>query len=181
MSQMGFVKYKYLTHFSQPVHNRIIYRSINDHKLCRLLEIGIGDAERAMNMIAVARRASPDVEIRYTGIDLFEGRAPNTDGLSLKAAHTLLRQTDAKIQLVPGDPYSALARIANSMRDTDLIVVSSDQANSLEAAWTYFPRMLHPGSLVIQEQGEGSQISTKKLDVALIEQLASARPRKAAA
>jgi hypothetical protein len=182
MSQMGYVKYKYLTHFSQPVHNRAIYRSINDRKLCRLLEIGIGSCERALNMIAVAQRAARQAEIRYTGIDLFEARTDGTERIPLKSAHKSLRRSGARIQLVPGDPYSAIARIANSMRDTDLIVISADQdPESLAMAWPYFPRMMHPASLVVQERQVKDAIQLSTLDSVMISRLADNRPSRTAA
>ena len=56
-------------------------------------------------------------------------------------------------QLVPGDPFSALSRAANSLRDIDLATISADQdPAALERAWFYLPRVLHATSLVFQEQ-----------------------------
>jgi hypothetical protein len=93
------------------------------------------------------------------------------------------------VQLVPGDPYSALARTANSLPDIDLMLVDADQdAESLSQAWFYAPRMLHEESLVLIERLQDAHdasdqpaIQFDRLDRATIEQMASPiRGRRAA-
>jgi predicted O-methyltransferase YrrM len=149
------LKYLYLAYFSQPAVDRVLYRTIRRHKVRRILEIGVGDGARAQRMIALALRHRPAEPVEYTGIDLFEARR-NQDGagVSLKLAHRMLSQTDARIRLVPGDAFSALSRTANTLANTtDLIVISADQdAESLAKAWFYVPRMLHTQSLVYREE-----------------------------
>jgi hypothetical protein len=68
-----------------------------------------------------------------------------------------LIRTGAQLRLVPGDPLSALARCANSLANTDLLIISAghDPAG-LEPAWFYIPRMLHAGSLVFLEEQTGA-------------------------
>ena len=70
----------------------------------------------------------------------------------------------SKIQVIPGDPLSALARSANGLQSTDLLVIAADQdTQSLANAWFYVPRMLHDKSLVLLEDVSGSQpLSTKR-------------------
>ena len=47
----------------------------------------------------------------------------------------------------------ALSAAANSLTNTDLLIISADQdAASLERAWFYVPRMLHGETLVLHEQ-----------------------------
>ena len=47
--------------------------------------------------------------------------------------------------------------MANSLTGTDLMLISADQDEAtLEAAWFYVPRMLHPGSQVLFEEIEDS-------------------------
>ena len=101
-------------------------------------------------MLEIAGIDCPPAEICYTGIDLFETRKP-TDGpgLPLKRAFQLLRATGARVRLIPGDPFTALAGAANLLGETDLLVVSADQeADSLAEAWYFVPRMLHAHSRV---------------------------------
>jgi hypothetical protein len=72
--------------------------------------------------------------------------------MSLKEAFTVLRPLGVKAQWVPGDPYSALSRVANNLGNIDLLLVAADQdAESLSHAWAYVPRMLNPQSVVFQE------------------------------
>jgi hypothetical protein len=106
-------------------------------------------------MIDLAARYSAGERIHYTGIDLFEAReAAAPSGLSLKAVYQVLRPTPARIRLTPGDPFSALARVANDLLGTDLVVISAGlDAQSLSQAWRYVPRVLHRGSQVYWQRG----------------------------
>lgn len=150
--QPGILNYSYLAHLSQPSADRQIYRAIRRHRVRSILEIGVGYARRAQRMIAVASQFQADADIRYTGIDLFEDRPDNDLGITFKLAYKLLKRLDAKVRLIPGDPFTALARMANSITDTDMIVIAADQdPESLERAWCFFPRMIHENSFVFQE------------------------------
>jgi len=104
-------------------------------------------------MIEVVSQFWPDQEIHYTGIDLFEARPAENPGITLKLAYKLLKRLNARIRLVPGDPFMALARSANNLTDTDLIVIAADQdPEAMSRAWSFIPRMIHEGSLVFQER-----------------------------
>jgi hypothetical protein len=111
-----------------------------------------------MRLLAVAMRYRPHDRVSYAGIDLFEARPPQQPGLKLKDAHRQLIRTGVQLRLVPGDPLAALARSANSLANTDLVIISAghDPA-SLEPAWFYIPRMLHEGSLVFLEEQTGAE------------------------
>ena len=147
MSAASRWKCVYLAYFSQPKPERPLYRLIRKNRPLRIVELGIGDCRRALRLIQVAQRYS-GTRVSYTGIDLFE----SAERLSLKQAHRLLKPTAALVRLAPGDPYSALAAAANSLTGTDLLLISADQdSTSLEAAWFYVPRMLHPASVVLRE------------------------------
>jgi predicted O-methyltransferase YrrM len=143
------LRYLYLAYFSKPAADRAVYRAIGRLRPQRILEIGIGTGQRAVRMIRLARQYQG--EVSYTAIDPFESRTEG-DGLSLKAAYRLLRATGARINCVPGDALSALARTANSLAQVELVVVSADQDQaSLAQAWFYLPRTLHPQALVLEE------------------------------
>ena len=108
-------------------------------------------AERALNLISLALRVPTDKPIRFTGIDLFEAR-PNDASFSLKHAHQLLQGQGYEVRLVPGDPAAALARCANDLRGTDLIVVSADAASQVMTVAHFLNRMLHKDSQIWVEQ-----------------------------
>jgi len=135
-------------------------------------------------MIEVAARSSRSAgDVHYTGIDPFEARSTaDGPGLSLKMAHRLMNGTGARIRLVPGDPLSALARTANSLGSTDLVVISHRQdPQSLAGAWFYLPRLLYPGSVVFAEQRvPGGGLALQVVSLGEIERLAAAATRRAA-
>jgi len=128
-----------------------------------------------MRMIEVAAAAAPIKEIHYTGIDLFEARSPSDGpGPTLKRAYRLLQATGARVQLAPGDPFTALARTANSLGPTDLVILSHQQDRaSLARAWFYLPRVLHANSLVLAEQGHPSgELTLRQVFLDEIERMA---------
>ncbi len=155
MSATNLLKYLHLAYFSRHKTERPLFRIIRKLQAGHLVHIGVGTGELAQQMIELAAGNSRRSEVRYTGIDLFEMRSDGKPGLTLKRAHRLLKPLPAKTQLVPGDPYSAIARVANSLPDNDLVVISADQdTSSLEQAWFFLPRMLHDDSLVLIEDSE---------------------------
>ena len=147
------LKYLYFAYFSKPAGDRTIYRTMGRLRAKKILEIGVGSAQRAQRMIRVAALLSPIEHVRYTGVDLFEARTPDSPpGITLKQAHCLLKASGARIQVVPGDPFSALARTANSLPELDLVLIAADQdGESLERAWFYMPRMLAAHTVVLRE------------------------------
>lgn len=172
----------FLGYFSRPAHDRPLYRAILATRARRIVQLGLGDGRRALRAIAAARRHRAAAEIRFTGIDLFESQRDGGAGLSLKDAYKLLRTTGAGVHLAPGDPLTALARVANSLVRTDIVVVSHGQpADALADAWFYVPRMLHAGSLVFLERSAGAAgRELIRVPLAEVERLA-ARPRRQAA
>jgi hypothetical protein len=152
-----------LAHFSKPIGDRPLYRAIATGKVRSILEIGLGPTVRSLRMIELAQRLAAGDAIRYVAIDLFEGRPKSSaPGLSLKEAHRVLKATGAKLQLIPGDPASALARSANSLQKIDLILIAAhhDEA-SMARAWFYLPRMLATHSAVyLEESAAGAEPTT---------------------
>jgi hypothetical protein len=172
----------YLAHFSKPVHQRELLKTLAKQRFHRLVEIGVGDAQRSLRLIEMASLYWPADQITYAGIDLFEARGA-TGGMSLKQAHCLLKPTGAQIRLIPGDPLSALSRTANSLGGSQLVVISADQdATSLGAAWFFVPRILGPGATVFAEMPATGEEPTRyrRIEATEIQQLASRRHRRAA-
>lgn len=124
-------------------------------------------------------------DVRYVGIDLFEARPAESPGMALKQAHAFFKPLGVKLQLVPGDPHSALSRIANGLRDIDWLIVSADvDAESMTRAWMFVPRMLSPTTRAFVERpGENGKASRfQELTRAEIQLLAAPqKPQRKAA
>ena len=167
----------YLLYLSQPAADRVLWKAVNSRPIRSIVEVGVGLGGRTERLLEIAAWQSESGSLKYTGIDLFECRPAGQPKLALKQAYHDLRATGHTIRLVPGDPYTALARSANALTGTDLVIVSADQdAPSLERAWRYLPRMLHEGSLVFQQAasaGKGQQV-WRRLPLEEIQRLASA-------
>lgn len=173
----------YLAYLSKPAQDRPIYREIIRHSPRRILELGFGVGQRAVRMIELAGHFQPHRQIQYTAVDLFESRsAADGPGVTLKMAHRLLKSTGARVQLVPGDPETALSQIANSLGQVDMVVVSRRlDRHCLARAWFYVPRLLHERSRVLLEEPlHGGRTSVRLPGRSEIESLAAASRRRAA-
>jgi hypothetical protein len=179
-------RFLYLAYFSHPSGERPIYRALRRQRAKSVLEIGMGTGLRAGRMIETMRRSAGGQGICYAGIDLFElSPAAGPSKLSLKSAHCQLKPTGAKVRLVPGDPFTALARAANEIGVCDMIVVAAGHdRDSLSRAWFYVPRLLHGGTTVYLERAdeESGRSSFELLPHDEIRRLAqAATPRRTAA
>ncbi len=168
--------------FSQPVHEREIYRWIHQQgPLVKFAEIGLGTTRRAQEIIRFSQSYAHGQRLEFLGIDLFEGR-PGRDGVSLKEAHKTLNATSAKVQLVPGEAWMALPRVANAFRDVQLLIISADQdADSIRQALSWIPRMLNEQSLVLWEvRAENGRLSFGRYTRAQIDAMTVSTFRRAA-
>ena len=173
LKKTSFIRFTILSHLSHPAHERVIYRMIRQLRATTIVEIGVQEGIGSQRIIEAALRFSPADEIWYTGIDLFEARPPQSPGLKLKEAHRRLKRHGVHVHLIPGDPFSALARSANTLTGIDLIVIRGDQATeALRRSWFYVPRMLHEQSVVLQESNSATAVHFTTLSHASIEQWA---------
>ncbi len=176
------IKHLYLAYLSRPSADRRLYQLIRRHRCRLILEIGMGSGQRAARMIDVAQGRSSRIE--YTGIDQFEARSrEDGPGQSLKQMHRLLASSGATTRLIPGDPFSALARSANQIGHVDLLVVSDDiDPAAMDRAWFYIPRLLTEKTLVMTEAASsGGELTIAPVDRRRIEQLSQiATPARAA-
>jgi hypothetical protein len=141
----------YLLYFSQPAGERALYRYLLSRPLRSVVELGMKLNGRTARVLEIAGWSGE--ELRYTGIDLFDARPEGQEALKLKSAFAGLRRPGVQVQLVPGDPFSALARVSNSLMGTDVIIIGAEQdEESLSRAWTWVPRMLKPDSRVLLEE-----------------------------
>jgi hypothetical protein len=180
LSVGSLLRSSYLLYFSQPAADRALYKALAARPIRSIVELGIDLADRTLRLLEVAAWRSECLPLRYTGIDPFEGRDGKWPGPSLKQAHAALRLPNVRVQLVPGDPHAALARVANALGGTDLVVISADQdRESLARAWTWLPRMLTAESLVFLEQpGEKAGAVWRRIPLAEVQQLAAQTGRR---
>jgi hypothetical protein len=180
---LGRLRLLYLLHLSKPASDRLIYREIRRLQARKVVELGLGTGQRAVNIIDVLKEFHDARDIHYTAIDLFESRtAADGPSISLREAHCLLKPTGARVQLVPGNVGEALARIANGVTQVDALVISGNiVSEQLSQAWFYLPRMIHSGTQVFQETlaARGST-ATRLLERKEVEQLMAQGDRRAA-
>jgi hypothetical protein len=183
------LKALWLSYLSQPATDRLIYRTVRKLKVRKILEIGIGDGQRALNLIGLAQRYQPAAKIHYVGIDLFEDR-PTDVGLRLplKDAFRRLRAAGARTHLAPGDPNDAIPRVANSLPGFELVLFTAEQPlENYGRAFFFLPRMLSSGAtvLVIERPSvaavaPGELSAWRSMTLAEIHSLAVAPSRRAA-
>jgi len=166
----------YLLYFSQPASDRALWRAIRGRPIRTIVELGISLASRTPRMLEIARWRQSDQPLRYTGIDLFEARPADQPQLTIKQANAALRRQEMQLQLVPGDPATALRRMANSLVGTDLLIIAANQdRDSLAAAWTWMPRMLTTDSLIFLEEpaAKPGETQWRRLSLADVQTLAA--------
>ena len=173
MKPLSLPKYLQLTNLSKPACDRGLYKAIKKHRVRSIVEIGMGSGERAKYLVQIAKKFAGDAPVRYTGIDLFEGRPDSQDELSLISVHRDMNKLEAKVQLVPGEPHQAMPRIANSHVRTDMIIISAGyDATSLERSWYYMPRMIHANSVIFVQGPTDFDKPYQLLNRLRVEQLA---------
>jgi len=168
----------YLLYFSRPASNRTLYKAIRAKPVRSIVELGIDLGGRTERILEIAGWRSES--LRYTGIDLFEARTGGEGGSSLKDTFAKLRVPGVRVQLVPGDPYTALTRVANALTGTDLLLIAANQdQESLARAWSWIPRMLTPSSLVFVETcgASGGETNWRQVKLDEVQRLASAAAR----
>lgn len=135
---------------SKPACDRAIYQQVKKLRARSIVEIGLGDGVRTERIVQVAQKFGAGQTVKYTGIDLFDGRPEDQSPLKLIEMHKRLTMLGIKPQLVPGNLMASIQRIANSHTRTDLMIVSAgfDQTE-LESSWFFVPRMLCAGSILM--------------------------------
>lgn len=170
VSVINFVKRSYLAYLSKPAGRRPLYRIVGRQPVRTIVQIGLHDLGLIENLLWSAAQTPCEGTLRFIGVDLFEMRGDDESPLGLKEAHQRLQNTRARVKLVPGDPHSALSRNANSLCNTDMILVSSHvDRESMGRAWFFVPRMLHEQSVVLRQIDQGpkeayEQVSRSEID-----------------
>ncbi len=155
MNVVEFLKRTYLSYLSKPAARRSAYRLARESQVRTIVQLGLFDLDFLENLLWMSQTIPRGEKVRFVGIDQFEMRPENLPPLGLKDTHRQLQATGAKIKLVPGDPFSALSREANSLTGTDLLLISDViDDESMKQAWFYVPRMLTETSVVLRHMTE---------------------------
>lgn len=172
MARLGPLQRLWLARLSQPAAERVIHRHVLRQPPARILEIGLGLLARTERMLAAAAAATAPVQ--YVGLDRFEGRVPtDPPGVSLKEAHRRLNKL-GRVQLVPGNVDTSLARLVNHLGVFDLVVVSADNdERHLERCWFFLQRVTTAATTVFLERRDGAATRWTTLPKARIDELAA--------
>lgn len=143
----------YRCYWSRPASARVLYRLLYRRTIRAILQLGIPTPALTRQLLSVAAQQVRPATLAYTGVDLFEARPEGLPKLSLKDAFATLRQDHVRVQLVPGDPDAALARVANFLGPIDLVLVTADQEPAaLARAWRWLPRLMGREAVVMVEE-----------------------------
>ena len=181
MSILRHIRLAYSCYLSKLQSDRPVYRAIRRWRARKIVELGIANGQRALRMIEVAKLSSPGQEVHYVGFDPFEGRSEaDRPGLTLKAAHQLLRRDGVRVQLIPGEPADSLIQVANSLGKVDLLILPAALDSACFARmWFFAPRMLHERSLVFVERKSedgGTLLAVKpRCEIAVLASLGARR------
>jgi hypothetical protein len=182
LSAGSFLRRTYLLYFSQPAADRSVLQAVRKRPIRSIVEIGIGPLDRTQRILEVIGWNAGNEALRYTGIDLFDARPTGQPTLPLKHVFATLQKPNMRVQLVPGTPEMALRRVANSLADTDLLLIDgSHDAGSLASVWSWIPRMLNAQSLIFWQQASGTaqRGQWQCLTTTDVQQLATTRGKEA--
>ena len=181
MSMINRLQRLYWVYFSKPKSSRILYRAVRDLRATKIVEFGVADPERSLQLIKMAvGMQQGTVPVSSTAMDLIDARPQMQSPLSVKQAHRFFASSGAKVQLVPGSMSEGLARTANTLLGTDLVIFAEDAAPVSDSRlWFYLPRLLHSESHVLQAQSvaEVQEPIFCKIARAEIEQRAASHTR----
>lgn len=157
MAVGGIFRYAQRALFAAPTADRQLLRLVKGRPIRRIVQLGLEDLTLTRRLLEGLVKHASGEAIHCTLIDAFEQRPSAAEPLALAQTYRELTPTGVRLRLVPGDPSAGLAREANALADTDLLVLAPwlDEA-ALRGAWFYVPRMCHPATLVLQRQASGS-------------------------
>ena len=174
----------WLTRFSKPAGERQIYRLVRGKSPKRILELGLGSLERTDRVLSFAGSSGGD-QVHYVGLDRFEGRLPSDPpGVTLKAAHQRLHSL-GRVQLVPGNVDTSLARLCNHLGVFDLVLIAADNdPRHLERSWIFIQRLINATTTLLVETPDGAKAGRtlwKAIDKRRVDELAARTIQRRAA
>jgi hypothetical protein len=152
MSRLSWLQKIYWTRFSKPVEERSLVRFLIDNPISSILEIGIGNGTRLQRISKLVNPSVGCAQVRYIGVDEFEGSPASREHLTLKQTHQLANQLGFKASLIPGIPAQAIARVAHKFGASDLIIIDGgiDLASPTSGViGSWLNRLAHSTSTVL--------------------------------
>lgn len=144
-------RYAVRAFFSKPTPERQLLRLAKQHTIRRVVEVGVESVDSTAQLLDVLVKQAKGEPVKYTALDLFDARPQGAPTTPLVGVYRRLVSTGARVRLTPGDLAASLAAEANSLADTDLLLLSREASDeALAFAWFYVPRMCHPGTLVLR-------------------------------
>lgn len=157
MADYGVLKRLWLTRLSQPARERPLFRHALRVPPRRIIELGLGGLLRTERLLGLLRSVRPAAPVHYVGLDRFEGRlAEDPPGVTLKEAHRRLHAL-ARVQLVPGNVDTSLARLCNHLGVFDLVLISADNdPRHMDRCWFFLQRIVSRESTIFVETRAGA-------------------------
>lgn len=182
MAGQGVFRRLWLTWFSRPAGERIVYRLALGQKPQRILEIGVGTLVRTVRLLELVRSRADGGDLQYVGLDPFESRQPaDPPGVTLKQAHRRLHGM-ARVQLVPGDTAVSLSRLCNHLGAFDLVLVAADDdPGRVERSWFFIRRMVNERTTILAETRSGAGSSWSVVPKSRVDELAARTVQRRAA
>ena len=174
MTRMGLFRRLWLTRLSNPAAERVIYRHVLQAPPRRIIELGLGLLGRTERLLHTVTAATAADAVHYVGLDRFEGRTPaDPPGVTLKEAHRRLTKL-ARVQLVPGNVDTSLARLCNHLGVFDLVLIAAEtDERHLERCWFFLQRITSAGTTVLLESRMAGGSRWTALPKARVDELAA--------
>lgn len=184
MAVGGLFRFAHRALFAKPTPDRQLLKLIKATPVRRVVEVGVDSLAVTEALLAAVVKQSAGEAIRYTALDPFDQRPPGREALPLMEAYRRLVPLGAKVRFAPGDPTAGIAAEANSLENTDLLLLSAEATDAaLGSAWYFVPRMCHPGTLVVRRLPAGGAENGEAWEtvpLTRVAQLAAPPLRKAA-
>lgn len=166
MSRLSWTKRFYWRYLSKPASERSLFLHVLENPVSSILEIGLGDGERFARVIPLCSKPEGVSQIRYAGVDAFESAPAGTPHLPLKTAHRKLAELGVKANLIPGDTIAAIARVANLVLPSDLVIVdghwnTGDDVSQAIQQW--LPRLCHDQSTIFARNNQTDSFTKQPL------------------
>jgi hypothetical protein len=151
LTGVQFLRQIYLTRFSRPAQNREIYRELYRAKPTSLFVLGVDSLPFVQELTELMHGWKPSERVRLALLDPFDARPAGTPRLTLRETNAHFADKPVRLTLHPGDPATALPRIANQLGVADAILLSpSIDPAEFAPAWYFLPRLMHPESTLIE-------------------------------
>jgi hypothetical protein len=178
MSRLSWTQRLYWRYFAKPASERDLSMYVLENPVVSILEIGLGTGDRFQRLIPLIKKSQSTTQIRYAGVDPFESATDTQPHMSLKQAHRVLAELGVKAHLIPGDSESAIARVANLVLPSDLIIVDGQwEADSAvgRAVRNWLPRLCHDQTAIFASSEPGQPLVSRARPASVVERQALRR------